>query len=78
MEEKKKLFQRYSRQLILPEIGIDGQIKLCQSKVLLVGVGGIGSTVAMYLVGAGVPIDIVDFDNVEESNLHRYLKIGSF
>ena len=77
MNEKKELLKRYSRQIILPEIGIHGQQLLCKSKVLLIGIGGIGSSAAMYLVGAGVSVDIIDFDFVEECNLHRLLEIFS-
>jgi adenylyltransferase/sulfurtransferase len=64
---------RYSRQLLLPEgWGVQGQKKLQSSSVLVVGAGGIGSTVLLYLASSGVgKITVVDFDNVEISNLHR-------
>ncbi len=63
---------RYSRHLVLPEIGIKGQEKIKQGKVLIVGAGGLGSPAALYLAAAGVgTIGIVDFDNVEENNLQR-------
>lgn len=62
---------RYARQIIMPQIGSEGQRKLSSSKVLIVGAGGIGSTVAMYLAASGVPADVLDFDLVEISNLHR-------
>jgi molybdopterin/thiamine biosynthesis adenylyltransferase/rhodanese-related sulfurtransferase len=63
---------RYSRHLILPEIGMEGQKKLKASKVLLVGTGGLGSPLALYLSAAGVgTLGIVDFDKVDHSNLHR-------
>jgi len=63
---------RYSRQLILPEIGREGQEKLKSSSVLCVGSGGLGSPLLLYLSAAGVgKIGIVDFDLVDESNLHR-------
>ncbi|KAK2567560.1 Adenylyltransferase and sulfurtransferase MOCS3 [Acropora cervicornis] len=63
---------RYSRQLILPEIGVKGQIKLLNTSVLIVGAGGLGCPSAQYLAAAGVGcIGIVDYDTVEVSNLHR-------
>ena len=65
-------FERYGRQLIMKEIGKEGQIKLKAAKVLLIGAGGLGSPAALYLAGAGVgTIGIVDADHVDESNLHR-------
>jgi molybdopterin/thiamine biosynthesis adenylyltransferase/rhodanese-related sulfurtransferase len=64
--------RRYSRHLVMPEVGVDGQAKLLRSKVLLVGAGGLGSPAALYLAAAGVgTLGIVDFDVVEVSNLHR-------
>ena len=66
--------KRYSRHLILPEVGMDGQRKLKQSSVLCIGAGGLGSPAAMYLAAAGVGrIGIVDFDVVDYSNLQRQL-----
>jgi sulfur-carrier protein adenylyltransferase/sulfurtransferase len=63
---------RYSRHLLLPEIGLEGQIKLLESKVLLLGAGGLGSPVALYLAAAGVGrLGIVDDDVVDVSNLQR-------
>ena len=63
---------RYSRHLIMPEVGMDGQLKLKAASVLCIGAGGLGSPVAMYLAAAGVGrIGIVDFDVVEHSNLQR-------
>ncbi len=64
--------QRYSRQIILKEIGGKGQRKLLDAKVLVLGAGGLGSPIAIYLALAGVgTIGIVDFDRVDLSNLHR-------
>lgn len=64
--------ERYSRQIMLPEIGEEGQRKLSQASVLLVGVGGLGSPVSLYLTGAGIGrIGLIDADVVSESNLQR-------
>ncbi len=69
--------ERYHRQIILPEIGQSGQEKLKSSSVLIVGVGGLGSPVAMYLAAAGVGrIGLVDADIVGVSNLHRQILFG--
>ncbi len=63
---------RYSRHLIMPEVGMDGQLKLKQAKVLCVGAGGLGSPLALYLAAAGVGrLGIVDFDVVDFTNLQR-------
>jgi molybdopterin/thiamine biosynthesis adenylyltransferase/rhodanese-related sulfurtransferase len=63
---------RYSRHLLIPEVGTNGQAKLLESKVLIVGAGGLGSPSALYLAAAGVgTLGIVDFDVVEASNLQR-------
>ncbi len=65
---------RYSRHLLLPEVGEAGQIKLLEAKVLLLGAGGLGSPAALYLAAAGVgTIGIVDMDVVDESNLQRQI-----
>jgi len=63
---------RYSRHLILPEVGLEGQLKLKAGRVVLIGAGGLGSPLALYLAAAGVGrIGIVDFDTVEVTNLQR-------
>ena len=65
---------RYSRHLLIPEVGEPGQLKLLQSKVLLIGAGGLGSPASLYLAAAGVGrIGIVDADVVDESNLQRQI-----
>lgn len=65
---------RYQRHLLLPEVGIEGQAKLLESKVLLLGAGGLGSPAALYLAAAGVgTIGIVDMDEVDASNLQRQI-----
>lgn len=69
---------RYSRQIILKEIGIEGQARLRQARVLIAGAGGLGSPAALYLAAAGVgAIDIVDSDLVEVSNLQRQIAHGT-
>src|ERR1700734_2652990 len=65
---------RYSRHLILPEVGMEGQQKLKAAKVLCVGTGGLGAPLALYLAAAGVgTIGLVDFDTVDASNLQRQI-----
>lgn len=69
---------RYSRHLIMPEVGMQGQRKLKAASVLMIGTGGLGAPLGMYLAAAGVGrIGIVDFDVVEESNLQRQIIHGS-
>jgi len=69
---------RYSRHLLIPEVGLEGQRKLKASSVLVIGTGGLGSPVAMYLAAAGVGrIGLVDYDVVEFSNLQRQIIHGS-
>lgn len=69
---------RYSRHLILPEVGMEGQIKLKNAKVLLVGTGGLGAPMALYLAAAGVgTIGLVDFDVVDRTNLQRQVIHGT-
>ena len=68
----RKQIDLYSRQIILREIGIEGQKKLLNAKVLMVGAGGLGSSAGLYLASAGVgTIGIMDFDRVDKSNLNR-------
>jgi molybdopterin/thiamine biosynthesis adenylyltransferase/rhodanese-related sulfurtransferase len=70
--------QRYSRHLMIPEVGMEGQRKLKQSSVLIVGTGGLGSPVALYLAAAGIGrIGLVDYDVVDSSNLQRQVIHGS-
>jgi len=66
--------RRYSRHLILPEVGLAGQKKICSTSVLCIGAGGLGSPIAMYLAAAGIgKIGLVDFDSVDFSNLQRQI-----
>ncbi len=69
---------RFSRHLILPEVGMEGQLKLKQAKVLLVGTGGLGAPLGLYLAAAGIgKIGLVDFDVVDVSNLQRQVIHGT-
>ncbi len=70
-------YARYNRHIIIPGFGLEGQQKLKASKVLVIGSGGLGSPVLLYLAAAGVgTIGIVDFDTVDDSNLHRQVLFG--
>src|SRR5438128_714584 len=70
--------KRYSRHLIMPEVGVDGQRRLKAGSVLCIGAGGLGSPAAMYLAAAGVGrIGVVDFDVVDFSNLQRQIIHGT-
>jgi len=69
--------ERYARHLILPELGEEGQLRLLDARVLIVGAGGLGSPAALYLAAAGVGvIGIVDYDNVDRTNLQRQILHG--
>jgi adenylyltransferase/sulfurtransferase len=69
---------RYSRHLIMPEVGMEGQLKLKSAKVLLVGAGGLGAPLGMYLAAAGIGrIGLVDFDVVDHTNLQRQIIHGT-
>jgi sulfur-carrier protein adenylyltransferase/sulfurtransferase len=71
-------FQRYNRHIIMPEVGLDGQRRLKNSRVLCIGAGGLGSPAALYLAAAGVGhLGIVDFDVVDVSNLQRQVLHGT-
>ena len=68
--------KRYDRQILLPELGVDGQEKLKQAKVLVIGCGGLGSPVLLYLAAAGVgTLGIVEDDKIVLSNLQRQIYI---
>lgn len=69
---------RYSRHLIIPEVGMQGQLKLKEAKVLCLGAGGLGAPLALYLAAAGVgTLGLVDFDTVEYTNLQRQILYGT-
>lgn len=69
---------RYSRQILLPQIDIDGQLRLKDSRVLIVGLGGLGAPVALYLAAAGVgELHLADFDTVDLTNLQRQIIHGT-
>ena len=74
----KKEYERYSRHIILPEVGLEGQKRLKAASVLCIGTGGLGAPLLLYLAAAGVGrIGIVDFDVVDNSNLHRQVIHGT-
>lgn len=76
-ELSKHEISRYSRHLLIPEVGLEGQRRLKSSKVLVIGAGGLGSPVLLYLAAAGVgTLGIIDFDVVDETNLHRQIIHG--
>ncbi|HKO04681.1 MAG TPA: molybdopterin-synthase adenylyltransferase MoeB [Candidatus Acidoferrales bacterium] len=69
---------RYSRHLIMPEVGMEGQLKLKQARVLLIGTGGLGAPLGLYLAAAGVGhLGLVDFDTVDFTNLQRQVTFGT-
>ena len=73
---------RYNRQILLPQIGIEGQQRLLNSKALIIGMGGLGSPAAMYLAAAGVghlllnDFDVVDLSNLQRQIIHNTNDIG--
>src|ERR687895_2104164 len=76
-ELTKEEVARYSRHLIIPEVGMDGQKRLKNARVLVIGAGGLGSPALLYLAAAGVgTLGIVEFDTVDESNLQRQIIHG--
>ena len=69
--------RRYSRHIIMPEVGVEGQRKLKATSILLIGTGGLGSPLALYLAAAGIGrIGLVDYDVVDETNLQRQVIHG--
>ncbi len=69
---------RYSRHLVMPEVGVEGQMRLREGRVLCIGAGGLGSPAAIYLAAAGVgTLGLVDFDEVDVTNLHRQILYGA-
>jgi adenylyltransferase/sulfurtransferase len=77
-ELTKEEILRYSRHLIMPEMGVEGQLKLKNASVLLIGAGGLGAPLGLYLAAAGIGrIGLVDFDVVDHTNLHRQVIHGT-
>jgi len=77
MSLSQEQISRYSRHLLLPEVGVAGQEKLCAASVLCIGTGGLGSPVSLYLAAAGIgKLGLVDFDVVDFSNLQRQIAHG--
>ena len=74
----KEEVQRYSRHLIMPEVGMEGQLKLAHARVLMIGAGGLGAPLGLYLAAAGVGrLGIVDFDVVDFTNLQRQITFST-
>src|SRR5512146_2377691 len=77
MELTEQQIQRYSRHIILQDVGGKGQLKLSKAKVLLIGAGGLGSPAALYLAAAGVGTsDVVDLSNLQRQILHSTATVG--
>lgn len=78
MQLSNEQIRRFSRHLILPEVGLAGQKKICATSVLCIGAGGLGSPIAMYLAAAGIgKLGLLDFDTVDFSNLQRQILHGT-